>query len=92
MTTGFHAGPQYDTETQQQLDRLFEAYLSLDLIAENRGYEDGRANAAAEAKHAEYKLAKEIADRIYASDEADKLEPIIRQGLRAQFGQREAVQ
>ncbi|MBK9292824.1 MAG: hypothetical protein IPM52_14545 [Bacteroidetes bacterium] len=92
MTTGFHAGPIYDTETQQQLDRLFESYLSLDQAAAQSGYENAAANKRAEDKHAEYALAKEIADRIYASDEADKLEPVIRQGLRAQFGQREAVQ
>ena len=90
--TQFHAGPQYDTETQQQLDKLFNDWLNLDATAEHRGYEDDKANAAADAKYAAYELALEIADRIYASDEADKVEPVIRRGLAAQFGQRVGVQ
>ncbi len=90
--TRYHAGPRYDTETQQQLDQLFAEWLGLDSIAERYGYENDNANKRAEDKYAEYELALEIADRIYASDEADKLVPVIVRGLQAQFGQREAVQ
>lgn len=84
--TQFHAGLHYTAEQQHELDGLYQTWLDRDASADWYNYENRGKNAAAEEAWEAYELAKETIDRIHASNAADKLVPVIRQGLQAQFG------